>query len=312
MRRRKVLKRNLSVWRRRIFVVLVAAVCTFVIGLLSHSAKLVESSVPQASPVAQQQTNSGLEVSDLKAAIESQVKALTKEIGRLDQHFSSFFVPKEFQGKTIAETTLSPQQKVIALTFDDGPWPRTTKQVLDILEQNDIKATFFWIGNNLKNFPEIAKLVVTSGHTIGNHTWHHWYKRMDAATAAREIEDTAELIYKITGLRTSLFRPPGGILNNGPADYAKKKNYAVMTWSADSKDWFYRFAPAQVLVHNVLKEAESGGIVLMHDGGGDRSKTVKALPQIIDGLRKRGYRFVTIPELLEMKDQELKLTNNSP
>lgn len=309
--RRNQSKRNLLVWRRRIFMVLAAAVCTVIIGwwYLSEStnqAKLVPASVPQASPLTQQQRNVALDISGVKAGIRSQFEAFTKEIAQLEQQVNTFSVPKEFQGKTIAETTLPLKEKVIALTFDDGPWPRTTEQVLEILKQNNVTATFFWIGNNLKNYPEIAKHVVEAGHSIGNHTWHHWYRRMDPSTAAREIEDTAALIYNTTGVKTSLFRPPGGILNNGPADYAKKKNYAVMMWSADSRDWFYRHAPAQVLVNIVLREAQPGGIVLMHDGGGDRSKTVKALPYIINGLRQRGYKFVSVTELLDLKDQEIE------
>jgi chitin deacetylase len=255
------------------------------------------------------QHNVASDISGVKTAVRSQFEAFTKKIAQLEQQVSAFYIPKEFQGKTIAETTLPLKDKVIALTFDDGPWPRTTEQVLEILKQNDIKATFFWIGNNLKKFPQIGKLVVEAGHSIGNHTWHHWYHQMNPSTAAREIEDTAALIYKTTGVKTSLFRPPGGFLNNGPADYARKKNYAVMMWSADSRDWFYRLAPAQVLVNLVLKDAQPGGIVLMHDGGGDRSNTVRALPQIIAELRKRGYKFVTVPELLDMKDRELKLAS---
>ena len=309
--RRNLPKRNFLVWRHRIFMALVTAVCIVVVGWVWHPRKSIDQAnvAPLASETSstQQQRKVGLDVSGVKTAIGSQVEAFRKEIAQFDQQDVTFSVPKEFEGKTIAETTLPLKQKVIALTFDDGPWPRTTEQVLEILAQNDIKATFFWIGNNLRKFPEIAKLVVGAGHTIGNHTWHHWYRRMDQSTAAREIKDTAELIYKTTGVKTSLFRPPGGFLNNGPADYAKKNNYAVMMWSADSRDWFYRLTPPQVMVNNVLREAQPGGIVLMHDGGGDRSKTVKALPQVIAGLRQRGYKFVTVPELLEMKDKELKL-----
>ena len=220
-----------------------------------------------------------------------------------------YSVPKEFQGKNVAQTPLLPQEKVIALTFDDGPWPHTTEQVLDILKQYDIKATFFWIGKNVKSFPETAKLVVDAGHVIGNHTWHHWYRHMNPITAAQEVESTAEIIYQTTGVRTSLFRPPGGILNNGPADYAKKEKYAVMMWSADSID--YRHFSVSRLVNNVLKHAKSGGIVLMHDGGGNRSQTVKALPKILAGLTERGYKFVTVRELLDLKDKELKLATPS-
>ncbi len=311
--RRNLPRRKLLVWRRRILIALVAAVCSVAIGLIwyegesTEQAKLLPELVQLSSPLTQQHSNVALDSSGVKAGVRSQFEAFANEIAQLEQQVSAFSVPKEFQGKTIAETTLPLQEKVIALTFDDGPWPRTTEQVLDILKQNDVPATFFWIGNNLKRFPQIGKLVVEAGHTIGNHTWHHWYHRMNQDTAAREIEGTAALIYEITGVKTSLFRPPGGFLNNGPAAYAKQKNYAVMMWSADSRDWFYRLAPAQVLVNLVLKEARPGGIVLMHDGGGDRSKTVKALPQIIAELRKRGYKFVSVPELLELKDQELKL-----
>jgi len=286
--RRVVPKRKSFVWQRLIFLALFATVCSFVITLnlerhqFANQATLVKS-VPHPSSLTQTQP----------------------------ERISTFSVPKEFQGKTIAQTTLPLKEKVIALTFDDGPWPRTTQQVLDILKQNGIKATFFWIGNNVKNFPEIANSVVDAGHVIGNHTWHHWFRWMDATTAAREIESTAEIIYKTTGVKTSLFRPPGGFLNNGPAGYAKQHKYAVMIWSADSRDWFYRLASPSILVRNVLKEAKPGGIVLMHDGGGDRSKTVKALPEIIDGFRQRGYKFVTVPELLELKDKELKLAKTS-
>ena len=279
-------KRKLSIWQRRIFLVLVTAIGSLLIGLNlpGHPpAKqvIVVQPVLQASPPTPPERNIALDYS----------------------------VPKEFQGKNIAQAPLLPQEKVIALTFDDGPWPHTTEQVLDILKQYDIKATFFWIGKNVKNFPEIAKLVVDAGHVVGNHTWHHWYRHMNPIAAAQEVDSTAEIIYQTTGVRTSLFRPPGGILNNGPAAYAKKEKYAVMMWSADSID--YRHISASRLINNVLKQAKSGGIVLMHDGGGNRSQTVKALPKIIDGLTKRGYKFVSVPELLDLKDKELKLATPS-
>ena len=122
---------------------------------------------------------------------------------------------------------------------------------------------------------------------------------MDAATAKSEIDRTADLIYKTTGVKTTLFRPPGGYLNNGLAAYAKSQNYAVVMWSQTSADTDPR-AKYQVFVKNVLRDAKPGGIVLMHDGGGDRRRTVEALPQIISGLKAKGYRFVTVPELLNV------------
>ena len=222
----------------------------------------------------------------------------------------SFGVPATFQAKTVYGAKLTDPDKVIALTFDDGPWPKTTPEVLDILHKQDIKATFFWIGQNLELYSGIAQQVAAYGHAIGNHTWHHWYRSMDEATAKSEIDRTAGLIYKTTGLTTSLFRPPGGLLHNGVADYAKKQNYAVVMWSDDAYE-FARNTSVEKLVENVLRRAKSGEIVLMHDGGGNHQKTVEALPQIIAGLKQRGYRFVTVPELLEMQEQQRLVVTSS-
>ncbi len=215
----------------------------------------------------------------------------------------TFVPPQSFQGKTIFEASINNSEKVIALTIDDGPWPETTEQMLDIFDQNNVKATFFWIGKSIENSPEIARLVVAKGHAIGNHTWNHPYDQMDAVTAANEIDRTAKLIYETTGVKTTFFRPPGGVLNNGLAKYAKEQNYSVVMWSVTSADTDPRAQP-EAFVNNVLKGAKPGAIVLMHDGGGDRSRTIKALPEIIAGLKKEGYRFVTIPQLLEMQEQQ--------
>ncbi|MEH2150187.1 polysaccharide deacetylase family protein [Nostoc sp.] len=213
----------------------------------------------------------------------------------------TFTVPAKFQGKTVYKVQPNNNEKVIALTIDDGPWPKTTLEMLDILKQNDVKATFFWVGQALQANPDLAKREVAEGHAIGNHTWHHWYRRMDEATAKSEIDRTADLIYKTTGVKTSLFRPPGGFLNNGLAAYAKSQKDAVIMWSLTSADTDPHAKP-QAFVNNVLKGAKPGFIVLMHDGGGDRRRTVEALPQIISGLKQQGYRFVTIPELMQMKE----------
>jgi hypothetical protein len=212
----------------------------------------------------------------------------------------TFTVPAKYQAKTVYKVEPSNKEKVIALTIDDGPWPKTTAEMLDILKQNDVKATFFWVGSALQENPEIAKRVVAEGHAIGNHTWHHWYRNMDEATAKNEIERTNDLIYKTTGVKTSFFRPPGGYLNNGLATYAKSKKDSVVMWSVTSADTDPR-AKYQVFIKNVIRDAKPGAIVLMHDGGGNRERTVKALPEIISGLKQQGYRFVTVPQLLEME-----------
>ncbi len=214
-------------------------------------------------------------------------------------------VPKSFRGKTLKQAKLPAKDKLIALTFDDGPWPGYTAQILDILKKNNTKATFFVVGQVLQHHPDLGKRIVAEGHIIGNHTWNHWYHFFNKQAASVEIDRTADLIYKTTGTKTTLFRPPGGILHNGLADYAKSKDYTVIMWSADSID--YALPSPPTLVSRVVRQASPGGIVLLHDGGGPRKNTVAALPAMISRLRKKGYRFVTIPELLE-HEEKLKKT----
>ena len=208
-------------------------------------------------------------------------------------------IPERYKGKTVHNVSPRNQEKVIALTFDDGPWPETPK-VLTILRQFNVKATFFILGQNLLLYPDIIKQVVQEGHGVGNHTWTHSYPKMEPQKAKAEIENTSAKLELMTGLKTRLFRPPGGILDNGVADYARSKNYAVIMWSIDTKD--FQKPTATVLANRVLNQANPGDIVLMHDGGGNRSETIAALKIIIPELQKRGYRFVTVSELLSLSE----------
>lgn len=264
------------VWQRRLLLAVVAAFLSFVIDLLlPWQAPAQQVMLPPTTPFVSQ--------------------------------YKTFSVLPKFQGNIIRQVKTRSDQKVIALTFDDGPTPAITPQVLTILKQNNIKATFFLIGQNLRNFPKIAQQVVADGHALGNHTWHHWRKLMMEFTASQEIEDTAALMYETTGVRTALFRPPNGFLHNGLVDYALKRKDAVVLWSVDSGDWHGSRASVDGLVKIVVEGVKSGGIILMHDGGGDRTKTVKALPKIIQQLKERGYQFVTVPELLEMQEINSKV-----
>jgi peptidoglycan-N-acetylglucosamine deacetylase len=212
----------------------------------------------------------------------------------------NFDVPKNFQAKTIKEAPVPTTEKVIALTFDDGPWPETTEQILATLKQEKVKATFYMIGQPLKSFPEIGKKVLTEGHAIANHTLHHWYHKMSPLVAQREIEDTAKIIKEVLNVETAYFRPPGGALNNGLVAYAQKHNQSVNMWSVDSGDSHPKRPTPEAMLKTVIAGATPGGIVLMHDGGGSHTNTAKALPHIIAKLRAQGYKFVTIPELLEI------------
>ena len=265
-----------------------------------------KTSDAQSSSVSVEINNTTANIKTQQRLEELKTEMLTSWQQQAQAKGFSTDVPSNFQGIVISEAKLPPEKKVIALTFDDGPWPNTTAKVLDILKKNRIKSTFFVVGQNVKNYPDLTKQIVADGHIIANHTWHHWYHQMNAQAAAYEVANTGDIIYQTTGVRTSLFRPPGGIMNNGVAAYAKNNKYAVIIWSADSMDYSRPAVPR--LMNNIFREAKPGGIVLMHDGGGDRSNTVKALPEIISRFRKQGYEFVTVPELLEMQDQHPQLT----
>lgn len=208
-------------------------------------------------------------------------------------------IPASFRGKRFEGAKID--EKVVALTFDDGPWPMSTLKILETLRQNQIRATFFCLGYAIAEHPELLQAIFANGHVLSNHTWHHRYRRMSRTESAAEIDNTTALIKKVTGAEVNLFRPPGGILNNGVAAYAAKKGYSVVLWTVVSGDTFRGMTPDR-MANKVISLVRPGGVVLMHDGGGHHPTSV-ALPKIIAGLKKRGYRFVTIPELMDLQQE---------
>ncbi|MGB0560752.1 MAG: polysaccharide deacetylase family protein [Spirulinaceae cyanobacterium] len=216
------------------------------------------------------------------------------------QHLD-FQVPATFQGKTIEEIKLPSNKKVIALTFDDGPSVEFSNSILYILDKYNIKATFFLLGRNVQKYPERARQMYEKGHALANHSWSHPYRQQTPESAAAELNNTSVWIEKATGVKSKFFRPPGGFLHNGLADYALQQGQTVVMWSADSRDYY---ASSAKIFQNVVNQASPGGIILLHDGGGDRTTTVAALPKIIETLLQQGYTFVTLPELMELHEQE--------
>ncbi|NJP09100.1 MAG: polysaccharide deacetylase family protein [Leptolyngbyaceae cyanobacterium RU_5_1] len=140
------------------------------------------------------------------------------------------------------------------------------------MQQNSIKATFYWVGEALQENPDVAQKVVAEGHAIGNHTWRHLMNDLDVATAAEELGNNAKLIYQATGVRTYLMRPPGGNLGGELANYAKQQGYLVTMWSADSHDYY---VSTPLIIDNVLSNVRPGGIVLLHDGGAIAAKPLQ-------------------------------------
>jgi peptidoglycan/xylan/chitin deacetylase (PgdA/CDA1 family) len=188
-------------------------------------------------------------------------------------------------------------QKVVALTFDDGPDPEFTEAILEILKQKQVKATFFVIGENARQNPSLLRRMITEGHEIGNHGYTHDYSQRKLTD---EIKQTDQSVYTATGTHTYFYRPPGGFVTKSQINMIKNQGYVVTLWSVDSRDW--RKPGVNRIVSNVVQKVFPGAIVLLHDGGGFKSQTVLALEPLIDKLNADGYRFVTLSELQTLND----------
>ncbi|MGG0718049.1 polysaccharide deacetylase family protein [Robertmurraya massiliosenegalensis] len=197
--------------------------------------------------------------------------------------------------------------KMVTLTFDDGPDPRFTPQILDILRENEIKATFFLMGARAEAYPELVKQIVEDGHIIGNHTyWHpNLVEEEDVNVLQREVTRTESSLANLIAYRTKLFRAPYGFLNNELVEKLRDMNYKVVVWSVDSLDW--QESPPDQITYNVLSNIHPGAIILMHDGAAwneDRTNTVRSLRQIIPAIKEQGLEFATVPELLNIPYQK--------
>jgi peptidoglycan-N-acetylglucosamine deacetylase len=200
-------------------------------------------------------------------------------------------------------------QKKLAITFDDGPDPRWTPKILDILKRENVPATFFVIGVEASQYPDILRREYAQGEEIGNHTYTHPAWDDISKTQARwELNLTQRLIESTLGVKTILFRPPYGIDHQpeyaeevAQLPFAQDMGYLIIGQKIDPHDWQLvngKPYPAKDIVDEVVQQANDGNIILFHDGGGDRSQTLAALPQVIDTLRAKGYTFVSVTDLL--------------
>ena len=198
--------------------------------------------------------------------------------------------------------------KVIALTFDDGPWPETTAQVLDILDEYGAKATFFTVGNLISGQQDVIKRMHDAGHQICTHTWDHAdgsgqgvnLEYMSSDEQVAEVTRGYEAIEAATGAKAShVIRAPGGNFSGSIIWTLEEYVTAEIGWNVDTEDWR---RPGADAIAERIKSATAGDVVLMHDGGGDRSQTVEALRIALPYLIEQGYTFVTIDELLAYTD----------
>jgi peptidoglycan/xylan/chitin deacetylase (PgdA/CDA1 family) len=179
---------------------------------------------------------------------------------------------------------------VVALTFDDGP-SEYTPGFLDVLREKHVHATFFEIGQEVPGREDTMRRILREGDEIGNHTMHH-----ATLPGYSEIAEASSAIRAATHFQPCLFRPPGGAVDAAVIDTAASLGMRTITWDVDPSDWS---EPGSGAVYSrVVGAVRPGSIVIMHDGGGNRSETLAALPRIIDTLRGRGYRFATVTELL--------------
>jgi peptidoglycan/xylan/chitin deacetylase (PgdA/CDA1 family) len=186
----------------------------------------------------------------------------------------------------------------IALTFDDGPHPKITPKILDILSQYGIHATFFEIGENILYYTDVSKRVISEGHEIGNHTFSH-PKMKDRVNLdlSGEMIKCDKIMCDMLGYKPHLFRPPEGVIDDGIKAIANDMGYRVILWSVDTRDWAQ--TPTDTMVTEILNNIRPGAIILMHDYIGKGCNTVEALKSVIPKLIDRGYSFVTVSELLE-------------
>ncbi len=216
-------------------------------------------------------------------------------------------------GKTLVSGPTN--ERVIALTYDDGPNPPYTGQILEVLRAEHVHATFFVVGRAVAAYPNVVRAEVAGGHAVGNHTWSHAHLLLyDGTRLRRQLERTDAAIFAAAGIHSRIMRPPFGARDWLVLDEVRKLGYTPVMWSVPlANDWEY--PPARVIAARVLRYADDGAIIDLHDGNQgivcarmhaaprlcDRSADVEATRLIVETLKRRGYRFVTIPELLRMQ-----------
>lgn len=191
-------------------------------------------------------------------------------------------------------------EKALALTYDDGPHPPYTDSLLDVLSDFDVKATFFAVGKNIENNLATARRMIAEGHELGNHSYSH--KELVSTnldTIRAEIQKTDDILSSLGVCSDIHFRAPFGLKRiRLPWELARRKKTNVL-WSIDPKD--YQSLSAEEIASCVIRNVKPGSIVLMHDGGGDRSQTVAATKIVVEQLQHQGYQFKTVTELMALR-----------
>ena len=188
-------------------------------------------------------------------------------------------------------------KKQIAITFDDGPHPYQTKEILQILDRYGVKATFFMVGVNVRNYPDVAKEVIKRGHEVGNHTFTHSHlDLLDQSSVFDELARCEGTLEELCEYRPHLFRPPEGAITDHVLQCAHDGDYEIVLWSIDTRDW--EIKNAERIVECVLSQIKSGDIILMHDYIGRGTQTPQALERLLPELIAKGFEPVTVSQLI--------------
>ena len=201
-------------------------------------------------------------------------------------------------GITFSRVAVS--QPYIAITFDDGPHPKNTPRLLDMLRERNIRATFYVIGRNVDLYPNVLRRTVSEGHEIGNHTYNHpILSKLGDSTVREELTKCRDAVARAAGVQPRTLRPPYGALLQRQREWIHRElNYPTIMWSVDPLDW--KRPGASVVTSRILSNTTPGAIVLAHDL---HASTVDAMPATLDGLLRKGFKFVTVSQLLAMGSQ---------
>jgi peptidoglycan/xylan/chitin deacetylase (PgdA/CDA1 family) len=234
--------------------------------------------------------------------------------------FGGFFFYEMLESPTsqiLGKTVVSgpSNERVVALTYDDGPNPPYTNEILDVLDEEQVHATFFVVGRAAAEYPDILRREMHDGDAIGNHTWDHRHLIvMDGSHVRESLKKTDAAIYAATGVHTKIMRPPFGSRDWLVLDQARRMGYTPVMWSVPlAKDW--ENPDPAVIAGRILPRVSDGSIIVLHDGNRglicartklpprtcDRGNDIEATRLIVRELKRQGYRFVTVPELLVLK-----------
>ena len=201
-------------------------------------------------------------------------------------------------GVRVSYSSVKTSQKVLAMTFDDGPHPSLTPKLLDLLKERNIKCTFFLIGKQVKMYPDIVRRMIAEGHEIGNHTWTHCSLTSRSDEQIRkELQQSADAVKEVAGVSPQLIRPPYGAINQRIKDMMFTDfGYSTIMWSVDPQDW--RRPGVAAVTSRLVNGAHPGAIMLAHD---IHPPTLTAMPAMFDQLIAKGYQFVTVSQLLNLE-----------